>query len=327
MASNPDDIKASVSSPRAELTIIAGLHTGATFALNEDMLLIGADGACDIWLSDAGLAPHHAALMSDGRGGVAIRPLDGAVSIDGQPVPTASRIPLTAGSVVLLGESGVRLRLGGQVDGAAAPDAHTQAIAGSGLGRPANKPSSKQKPVRTRAATASLIIVAGLLAAAFATHKLRPATAATSSTSQAGANSVATDAELIDQVRDVFRASGYDAEVTTLQGNGIRIENLDGQNQRVRRAADQVRADIPQLKSLTFASPDTTEPPAEPPFYENEPAGHLSVSVDGETAYLIAANGGRYFTGSVLPGGYTIRRITSRAVQVDRDGQISWLRF
>jgi hypothetical protein len=70
----------SKSVPRSELTIIAGAHVGATFALTEEMMLIGADADCDIWLSDAGLASRHAALLIDDRG-LAIRPLDGAVIV------------------------------------------------------------------------------------------------------------------------------------------------------------------------------------------------------------------------------------------------------
>ena len=298
-----------------EFAVSSGVHTGATFALTEDMLLIGGDESCDIRLSDAGIAARHAAVMADGRG-VAIRALDGQVSVDGQRLEGATRRALAPGSEIALGQSAVRLRFGGLPEAAVS---HTT--------QSAQKPRQKrhQKPLRTRAITASMLLVAGVLALAFAAYQLRPASAATPKPAHVSADPG--DKELIDQLRDVFRANGYDAEITRIEAKRLRIENLDSRNQRVRRAADQARADIPQLTALTFVSPDSDEPPAEPPFYENEPAGHLTVRVDGETAYLAAPNGARYFKGSVLPGGYIIRRITSRGVQVDRDGQISWFRF
>jgi hypothetical protein len=219
---------------------------------------------------------------------------------------------LTPGCEITLGDTGVRLRLGGQ----APPSEPVE---------PSAARKAQRKPLRTRAIMASMLVLAGILAVGLAAQKLRPASAATARQSAPAA--LANDAELVEQIREVFRASGYVIEATRLGSKRVRIENLDARHPRVRHAAEQTRADIPQLRELTFASPDNVEPPAEPPFYENEPAGHLTINVAGDTAYLSAPNGARYFTGSVLPSGDTVRRITSRAIQVDRDGQISWFRF
>jgi len=293
----------------SELTIVSGAHVGASFALTQEMLLIGADADCDVWLSDPGLASRHAALLADERG-VAIRPLEGAVSVAGQIVKSATRCVLTPGCEITLGDSGVRLRLVGK----AASDEPV---------KPSVAPRAQRKSVRSRAIMASMLTVAGILAVALAVQKLRPASAETPA--QPAPTAKANDVELIEQLREVFRGSGYEIEATRLGPKRVRIDNLDAKNPRVRRATEQARADIPQLSEIVFASPDSTAPPAQPPFYEDEPAGHLTINVSGETAYLAAPNGVRYFAGSVLPSGYTVRRITASAIQVDRDGQISWL--
>ena len=47
--------------------------------------------------------------------------------------------------------------------------------------------------------------------------------------------------------------------------------------------------------------------------------------VDGDTAYVAAADGGRYFVGSILPGGFVLRRINEDGIQVDDNGEIRWL--
>ena len=299
------------SAPHGELTIVAGAHAGATFALTEEMLLIGADADCDVWLSDPGLASRHAALLADERG-VAIRPLDGVVSVAGRAVKRTTHYVLTPGCEITLGDSGVRLRLGGP----AQPAKPTQ---------PNVERRTQRRPIRTRVMMASLLVVAGILAVCLAVQKLRPAGAATSR--QPAAAVTTNDAELIEQLREVFRGSGYEIEATRFGPKRVRIENLDANNPRVHRATEEARADIPQLTELAFASPDSAAPPAEPPFYEDEPAGHLTINVSDDTAYLSAPNGVRYFVGSVLPSGYTVRRITARAIQVDREGQISWLRL
>jgi hypothetical protein len=297
-----------------EIIIVSGVHQGASFTLTEELLLIGGDAGCDMWLSDAGLAARHAALMADGRG-VAVRSLEGQVSVDGQPLQGSERVALSPGSEISLGNTGVRLRVAGQAPSAAQ-------VAPGDSPRPA-----QQKRRKSRVLVASMMVVGSILAAGVAIHELRPAQASTPSMSGASADAKLSDAELIEQVRDVFRANGYDAMATHLGGRRVRIENLDGHHERVQRAVAQVRADIPQLESLTFAAPESAEPPSDPPFYEGEAAGRLSITVAGNMGYLVASDGGRYFTGSVLPSGYTVRRITSRAIQVERDGQLSWFRF
>ncbi len=53
-------------------------------------------------------------------------------------------------------------------------------------------------------------------------------------------------------------------------------------------------------------------PPDDPPPYGNGAGDRIVTRIDGKTAYLVAGAGTRYFTGSVLPSGHTIRRITPR---------------
>ena len=79
-----------------------------------------------------------------------------------------------------------------------------------------------------------------------------------------------------------------------------------------------------QLQGLAFAAADATPPPDHLPAYDGGTADQVNARVDGETAYLATSAGARYFVGSVLPGGETVRRITPNAVQIDRDGQVSW---
>jgi hypothetical protein len=107
----------------------------------------------------------------------------------------------------------------------------------------------------------------------------------------------------------------------------VRIENLDGNHGRVQQAAAQVRADVPQLASLSFAGLDDGPPPEQAPLYSYGAAEPMSVRIEGETAFLASSDGGRYFVGSMLPSGYIVRHISHQAVQVDREGQIAWFRF
>ena len=140
-------------------------------------------------------------------------------------------------------------------------------------------------------------------------------------------NSTVTQQELVEQVREVFRTRGYEVSATYLDKGRVRIDNLDENNARVQRAADEVRSDVAQLAALVLVSPTEAQPPARVPSYEAGRGERPSVQIDADTAYLSTISGSRYFVGSVLPSGHTVLRITRDAVQVERDGQISWFRF
>ena len=49
--------------------------------------------------------------------------------------------------------------------------------------------------------------------------------------------------------------------------------------------------------------------------------------VPGDLAYVMTADGSRYFIGAVLPSGHRITRIAGDAVTVERDGRESTLNF
>lgn len=353
----------SSSSPLAEFRIVAGAHRDAVFALgNDDLLVIGADQSCDICLSDAGIAPRHATLMSQG-GCASIRRLDGLIEVDGHAVASSTRVSLRPDARITLGESGVQLQLAGAAvaDATSATSVRVESIK-------ARKPRVMASVVMAVLAIIGVALTTQKLGASRASHTQQAPTdlpavrsllqekglaqqvevAETaygvvlsgvidqkSAATLRGAiatlrtpviDSTLAESELLDQVREVFRTHGYEASVAYAGDRRVRVDNLDESNQRVRRAATQLRGDIPQLAELSFAAPGS-EPPDHVPPYERGSGDRISAHVDGETAYLATTSGARYFIGSTLPGGDTVRRIMPHAIQVDREGQISWFGF
>lgn len=344
-----------------EVTIASGLHSGARFAvLDGDLIIVGTDVGCDICLSDPGIAPRHTAIALHGPD-VLIRSLDGAVSVNGESLGAARRLSSDEATVISLGGDDVRLELAAttapqaktnRTQALTAPTAKRRAIvllcflvfsvvatmlvAGKLDASLAAKPAKPDvAAVRalldqqgfSQAVTASLashgVEIKGVLDREAAT-KLR---AVTAGSRQPIVDLVITKEDLVEQVRDVFRTQGYDAIVTHVSGARVKVENLDETNEHVRHAAAQVSADISQLEALAFISPKDAAPPSDPPPYGNGTGDRIVTRIDGKTAYLVAGAGTRYFTGSKLPSGHVIRRITREAVQVERDGQFDWFRF
>lgn len=330
MASNPDtgstpDSSATRGDPeRREVRIVSGAHRDAVFSLAEgDLVVIGSDESCDIRLVDTGVAPRHAALLAQAnarRGSstaldISLRKLDGPLAVNGEVVAASARPTLPAGAEIDLGESGVKLQLVSEM--VAQPTT------------PQVETSTRKLLHRTQAiaiATFAMILVAGVGVTTQRLTASRPAPAQPAN-AKANANATVRGDELVDQVRDVFRAYGYQAELSYIGDRRVQVENLDEHHERVRQAAARVQTDVPQVTQLVFATPDASAPPEKPRSYADAGEGRISARVDGDTAYLAATNGARYFVGSVLPGGQTVRRITEKAVQLERDGEIAWFRF
>jgi len=347
-----------------EITIASGLHSGATFSLQDgELIVIGADVSCDICLSDAGIAPRHVAITLHGPD-LSIRSLDSTTSVNGENVVATKRVSADESLSIGLGTGDVRLEL---------PATPAHRASGGHLPRKVAAAVAIDKPRAIALlcfllfAIIATVLVAGKLDASLSSKPAVPDTAAVRalldrhglpktlavSVTSHGAeikgvldreaatklrsaiasspfaiiDSVVTKEDLAEQVRNVFRTQGYDANVTSVEDARVHIDNLDETHERVRRAAEQVRADVPQIEALIFASPNEATPPADPPSYGNSAGDRIVPRIDGKTAYLVAGAGTRYFTGSKLPSGHTIRRITREAVQLERDGQIGWFRF
>jgi type III secretion protein D len=346
-----------------EFQIVSGTHRDATFLVGpDDLLVIGAEASCDICLSDAGVMPRHAAISLQ-NGCPSIRSLDGPLDVDDRTIAAAVRVPLQGDCVVTLGVSGVKLQLIGPgsaravvtrpevpatkgmgrrfwifalvilVAGAAVTGLTGWENAAAPLSRPTREPdiAALQSMLQREGVSADVkvsstsygIVLNGVIDEAGAARL----NSAVAKLQAPVINATVSSEELLEQVRDVFRVQGYEASVTYLGQRRVRVENLDEHNERVRQAATRARSDVPQLTELSFAEPGAAIPPEHAPVYQGRSAERLSVRIDGETAYLATTGGARYFEGSVLPSGHTVKRITPNAVQVERGGQIEWFSF
>jgi len=130
---------------------------------------------------------------------------------------------------------------------------------------------------------------------------------------------------LLEQVRGVFRTNGYHAELTYAGHGGVQVTNLDGENPRIAQIAAHARDDVPVLHALTFAPVvDKDRSGRRLAAFSTDPDKRLTTIVDGDTAYVATSDGGRYFVGSVLPGGLVLRDISADGIQVDDNGEIHW---
>ena len=139
------------------LRIVSGLHAGASRPLSaQETLLIGSGGDCDIVLSDAGVAPHHAFITRMG-GMVSLRAVDAPLQIDGQTLNPGDPAELSAMQRVDLGSASLAV-------GASEDPAWATIL--PNLGEMAKPPRSSMRHLPLIAGLAALSLVSVAIAAA-----------------------------------------------------------------------------------------------------------------------------------------------------------------
>jgi len=149
-------------SGRHEFRVLSGAHSDASFILTAgDLLVIGSDASCDICLTDTGVAQRHATLTVNGKH-ASIRALDGVVKVDGEAIAANRRVSLQAGAEIMLGDSAVQIKLGGDsILRTVLPERNSRATEAAEPAKDATQPRAK-KPFVMAAILALPLIVAGV---------------------------------------------------------------------------------------------------------------------------------------------------------------------
>lgn len=127
-------------------------------------------------------------------------------------------------------------------------------------------------------------------------------------------------------VADVFRLNGIAAEVRASGPGVVRVHTREANVKQLEHVRDVARRDVPGLKQLVAMN---DPPPALPQQGATitDPGKRVAAIVPGDPAYIVTADGTRYFEGAMLPSGHRIVAILPDKVQMERDGVGSVLAF
>jgi type III secretion protein D len=133
--------------------------------------------------------------------------------------------------------------------------------------------------------------------------------------------------QLVRQVGDVFRMKGLSARVTHLGRGVVEAQFAEVEPERMRRAEDAVRRDVPGLAGLKvqFAAKPAAPVSDRPSRISDDPAKRVVSVAYGAHGHVVTADGARYFVGALLPSGHRIVRILDGEVELLRDGQTTRL--
>ena len=127
-------------------------------------------------------------------------------------------------------------------------------------------------------------------------------------------------------IAEVFRVNGIAAQAKAAGAGRFVAELAERDTQRLARAEEVVRRDVRGVKELALRNTATPLPPPTPPVVD-DPNKRIASLVPGEPAYVVTADGARYFVGALLPSGHRIAQIAAQRVVLERDGQQTNLNF
>ena len=132
--------------------------------------------------------------------------------------------------------------------------------------------------------------------------------------------------QVVSSVREVYRLHGMPAEVTAVGPGIVRVQTEHSSPARVEHIESIVRRDVPGVHELKTSNTLPAREPSPIPAV-NDPGKRVAAVVPGDPSYVVTADGTRYFEGALLPTGHRIVSIEGEAVQLEREGQSSALRF
>jgi len=127
-------------------------------------------------------------------------------------------------------------------------------------------------------------------------------------------------------IAEVFRVNGIAAQAKPTGAGGFAVELAERDTQRLARAEEVVRRDVRGLQRLSLRNTATPLPPPAVPVVD-DPNKRIASLVSSEPAFVVTADGARYFVGALLPSGHRIARIAAQRVVLERDGQQTNLNF
>lgn len=137
---------------------------------------------------------------------------------------------------------------------------------------------------------------------------------------------VQVDEALARDVTDTFRLNGVAVQARVTGLGAVAVEASEADAARLERAQEVVKRDVRGLTALALVNKARPAPPPLPPL-PDDPGKRIASLVPGDPAYLVTADGARYFVGAMLPTGHRITRIDGQHVTLERGGEESTLNF
>jgi type III secretion protein D len=122
-------------------------------------------------------------------------------------------------------------------------------------------------------------------------------------------------------VKEVFRVNGLDVDAQFAESDVVLVRGLSASKQEIDRIVKHALKDVPGLKEIRIADGSETTMLAEASMPIDRVAKRVVSIVNGSPAYVVTADGSRYFLGALLPQGQRVVAIDGSSVTLEREGK------
>jgi type III secretion protein D len=348
----------------AVLRVTSGMHRGAQVSLQRPaMVVLGCGDDCDLILMDAGVASRHAALMLHEHT-ITVRALEGDVAVNdralvrGKSSAIQLDTPLTIGGAsFVIEEASVSAR------GSATDAAHDD-VEGAQI-TPRNKRLNIAASVVFGCIVAGALLASSLVPDAERHHRsadermtavlsqlglqeaIQSTTASDGSITLSGTTpdeashtallqalakegltpvlQVTSRERVIADVKNVFRVNGMDVDATYEDAGVVSVKPLSLTQYDIDRVIQHAVRDVRGLKEIRIAGKAPTQPALARPI--DAAAKRVVSVVAGSPAYVVTADGARYFVGALLPQGQRLVAINGSSLTLERNGEQLEMKF
>lgn len=282
----------SVTAP--QLSVIGGLHSGVTLALDGPVYRIGTDVDSDILLGDAGVVPGHVLLRFKGRN-VAIEAVAGDVLVGERTVAsgTGYRCPLP-----------VQLQIGQALLQISAPQPQAAPLP------PVLLWTQRHLPLL---AMGAVTLTVGLYSA-MSVSQSAPDTQANLATLAAPATAPATQQDVAQALRQQLSDARLPMLSVTAEDNYLRVSGELDADQRARWGSVQQWFDSHHGHNHLLQNAVTLRAPMAPPRVRIQGVWL------GEKPYVVGERGERLYPGAAMAEGWVLQRIEPEQLVLSRNG-------
>ena len=137
---------------------------------------------------------------------------------------------------------------------------------------------------------------------------------------------VVVDETVAREVAEVFRVNGVAVKASVAAPGQVDAVAAERDTDRLARAEEVVRRDVRGLEQLSVRNTAKPLPPPAPPVFD-DPGKRIASLITAEPAYIVTADGSRYFVGALLPSGHRVTHINPGSVTLELHGQQTTLNF
>jgi type III secretion protein D len=134
--------------------------------------------------------------------------------------------------------------------------------------------------------------------------------------------------QIAREVSDLYRVNGIDVDVKAIGLGTVIVTTSFPDKKRLEKVKDLALKEIPSVTSLETEYINTNQNDKQELVVDYDKNDkRITMVVDGVRPYIMTADQSKYYIGALLPTGHKVLEIKNQTVMIEKEGEISTLKF